>query len=159
MLIRHALCLAIALAAAWADDWPQWRGPNRDGIAGAYTEPKTWPEKLERKWKVEVGEGHSSPVVADGRIYLHTRQGEREVVSCLRPENGQIIWQEGYAAPYTVNPAAARHGKGVKSTPVVDSGRIFTLGINGTLSCFDAKTGKPQWRKESAAATFGTATS
>jgi outer membrane protein assembly factor BamB len=81
------------------------------------------------------------------------------VVSCLRPESGDVIWQEGYAAPYAVNPAAVRHGKGVKSTPVVAGGRIYTFGINGILSCFDAKTGKPQWRKEFGALDFGTAMS
>jgi outer membrane protein assembly factor BamB len=149
--------LLAALTAA--EDWPQWRGPHRDGVAAAFPEPKAWPEKLTLKWKVAVGEGHASPVVADGRVYVHTRQADREVVTALRPENGQPIWQEGYAAPYTVNPAAARHGKGVKSTPVVADGRIVTFGIAGTLSCFDAKTGKPQWRKQFGSIDFGVATS
>jgi len=148
----------LAFSAA-PEDWPQWRGPHRDGIAIGFPEPKTWPEKLTLKWKVTVGEGHSSPIVADGRIYVHTRQGDREVVTALRPDSGQTIWQEGYAAPYTMNPAATGHGKGVKSTPVVEDGRIFTFGINGTLSCFDAKTGKPQWRKEFGSPDFGVATS
>lgn len=159
MLCCKAACLACFLSVVWAVDWPQWRGPNRDGIAGGFSEPKAWPDKLKLRWRVTVGEGHSSPVVAGGNIYLHTRQGEREVVSCVRPDNGQVIWQEGYTASYTMNPAAARHGKGVKSTPVVEGGRIFTLGINGTLSCFDAKTGQPQWRKEFSPPTFGTAMS
>lgn len=159
MFSHRAACLAGFLLAAWSQDWPQWRGPNRDGIAGAFSEPKVWPEKLKLKWKVNVGEGHSSPVVVGGKIYLHTRQGDREVVSCLRPETGQVIWQEGYAAPYAVDPGAVRHGKGVKSTPVVADGRICTFGINGTLSCFDAKTGKPLWRKEFGSPDFGTATS
>ena len=162
--MRHlTFCAAIFLAAAWAGDWagdwPQWRGPHRDGVAVGFAEPKAWPEKLTRKWKVTVGEGHSSPVVADGKIFVHTRQGEREVVTAMRPEDGQTIWQEGYAAPYTMNPAATSHGKGVKSTPVVDGGRIFTFGIGGILSCFDAKTGKPQWRKEFGSPDFGVATS
>ncbi len=163
MFSHNAICLAICLAGflvvAAAQDWPQWRGPNRDGIANGFSEPKAWPEKLTLKWKVNVGEGHSSPVVAGGKIYLHTRQGEHEVVSCLRPEAAQVIWQESYAAPYTVNSAAVRHGKGVKSTPVVAGDRIYTFGINGILSCFDAKTGKPQWRKEFGSPDFGTATS
>jgi len=163
MFSLKAICLAICLAGflvvAAAQDWPQWRGPNRDGIANGFSEPKAWPEKLTLKWKVNVGEGHSSPVVAGGKIYLHTRQGEHEVVSCLRPETGQVIWQESYAAPYTVNSAAVRHGKGVKSTPVVAGDRIYTFGINGILSCFDAKTGKPQWRKEFGSPDFGTAMS
>ena len=159
MFSRKTACVAGLLVVVWAQDWPQWRGPNRDGISSTFSEPKAWPEKLKLKWKVNVGEGHSSPVVADGRIYVHTRQGDREVVSCLRTETGQVIWQEGYAAPYTVNPAAAGHGKGVKSTPVIAGGRIYTLGINGILSCFDTKTGKLQWRKEFGSPDFGTAMS
>jgi outer membrane protein assembly factor BamB len=159
MYSRKAACVAGLLAVVWAQEWPQWRGPNRDGISGAFSEPKAWPEKLKLKWKVTVGEGHSSPVVADGKMYVHARQGDREVVSCLRIETGQVIWQEGYAAPYTVIPAAAGHGKGVKSTPVVAGGRICTFGISGILSCFDAKTGKLQWRKEFGSPDFGTAMS
>src|ERR1035438_7572928 len=142
---RLTLCIAGLLVVAWAEDWPQWRGLHRDGTAVGFPEPKAWPEKLTLKWKVAVGEGHSSPVVADGRVYVHTRQGDREVVTALRPETGHTIWQESYDEPYKMNPAATSHGKGVKSTPVVEDGRIFTFGINGTLSCFDAKTGKPQW--------------
>ncbi|HUE03533.1 MAG TPA: PQQ-binding-like beta-propeller repeat protein [Bryobacteraceae bacterium] len=159
--MRHTsiICLVPLLVAAWAEDWPQWRGPHRDGIAVGFAEPKTWPEKLTLKWKVAVGEGHSSPVVADGVIYLHTRQGDREVITALHPENGQTIWQEGYNAPYSMNPAATTHGKGVKSTPAVEDGRIFTFGISGILSCFDAKTGKLQWRKEFGSPDFGVATS
>ncbi|HTT63645.1 MAG TPA: PQQ-binding-like beta-propeller repeat protein [Bryobacteraceae bacterium] len=153
------LVLIVLVSAVSAEDWPQWRGPQRDGVAATFPEPKAWPEKLTLKWKVTVGEGHSSPVVADGMIYIHTRQGEREVVTALRPESGQINWQEGYSAPYNMNPAATSHGKGVKSTPAVAGGRIFTFGINGTLSCFDAKTGKPQWRKEFGAPDYGVATS
>lgn len=159
MLLRAAVCVLALLAAVWAEDWPQWRGPNRDGIAARFSEPKAWPEKLNLKWKVNVGEGHASPVVAEGKIYLHTRQGDREVVSCLRPDNGQVIWQQGYDAPYEMNPAAVSHGKGVKSTPVVQDGRIFTFGINGALSAFDAKTGKLAWRKEFGSPDFGVAMS
>ena len=145
---RLVFCFAVLFAIVWAEEWPQWRGPHRDGVAIGFVEPKTWPEKLTLKWKVTVGEGHSSPVVADGKIYIHTRQGDREVLTALQPEKGQIIWQEGYAAPYTMNPAATTHGKGVKSTPAAADGRIFTFGINGTLSAFDAKNGKTLWRKE-----------
>jgi outer membrane protein assembly factor BamB len=157
--MRRLIVLAFVLMAAWADDWPQWRGPHRDGIAAGFVEPKAWPEKLTLKWKVTVGEGHSSPIVAAGAIYTHTRQGDREVVTALRPADGQTLWQEGYPAPYTMNPAATSHGKGVKSTPVVEDGRIFTFGIAGTLSCLDAKTGKLQWRKQFGSPDFGVATS
>ncbi|HTQ55955.1 MAG TPA: PQQ-binding-like beta-propeller repeat protein [Bryobacteraceae bacterium] len=153
------LCLVWLPMIAGTDDWPQWRGPHRDGVAQNFTEPKAWPEKLTLKWKVTVGEGHSSPVVADGRIYVHTRQDDREVLSALRPADGHTLWQQSYAAPYTVNPAAVSHGKGVKSTPAVADGRIFTLGIGGTFSCFDAATGKLAWRKEFGPFGYGIATS
>lgn len=159
MLIRTAACLLGFLALASAQEWPQWRGPNRDGVAASISLPKPRPEKFKLQWKVNVGEGYSSPVVAAGKIYVHARQGEREVVSCLRPEDGKMIWQEGYPAPYTVSSAAARHGKGVKSTPVVQDGRLYTLGISGILSCFDAQTGRLQWRKQFSGPEFGTAMS
>jgi outer membrane protein assembly factor BamB len=155
---RAALVICL-IVPAWAEDWSQWRGPHRDGSGSAISEPKLWPEQLKRRWQVKVGEGHSSPVVAGGRIYIHARQDDREVVQCLRPENGQVIWQESYAAPYTMNPAATRHGKGVKSTPVVEGDRIYTFGISGILSSFDAGTGKPQWRKEFGSPAFGVAMS
>jgi len=156
-IILSACVVACAFAAA--EEWTQWRGPHRDGVAVGFVEPKVWPEKLTQKWKVTVGEGHSSPVVANGMIYVHARQGDREVVSALRPENGQTIWQESYNAPYTMNPAAVSHGKGVKSTPLAADGRVFTFGINGTLSAFDAKSGKAEWRKEFGSPDFGVATS
>ena len=159
MLTRPVVCLVSLALIVSAEDWPQWRGPQRDGVATGFIEPKAWPEKLQLKWQVDIGEGHSSPVVADGKIYTHTRQGDREVISCLRPQDGHVIWQEGYAAPYTVNSAAAAHGKGVKSTPTVADGRIYTFGISGRLSCFDAKTGKPQWHKEFGSPDFGVAMS
>ncbi|HLY19852.1 MAG TPA: PQQ-binding-like beta-propeller repeat protein [Bryobacteraceae bacterium] len=161
--MRASLSLALALAVlalpTAAEDWPQWRGPHRDGLATGFPEPKTWPEKLALKWKVTVGEGHSSPVVAGGKIYIHTRQGEDEVVTAVRAEDGKTVWRQSYPAPYTMNPAATTHGKGVKSTPLVEDGRVFTFGINGTLSAFDAQTGKPQWRKEFGSPDFGVAAS
>ena len=117
-------CLAVLVFASitpfcWAQDWPQWRGPNRDGVISSFSEPKTWPERLTLKWKVKVGEGYASPVAAGGTVYLHTRQQEREVVSSLRLDTGQTIWQETYPAPYSRHIAAFRHGKGPKSTPVL----------------------------------------
>src|SRR5438094_613966 len=94
-----------------AEEWPQWRGPNRDGVLPSFVAPKSWPEKLSRKWKITVGEGYSSPVLAGGRIFLLTRQQDEEVVQSVDPDQGKILWRQAYSAPYRVNPAAARHGK------------------------------------------------
>jgi outer membrane protein assembly factor BamB len=148
-----------------AQDSPQWRGPKRDGIIPAYAGPRAWPEQLKQKWQVNVGVGHSSPLLAGKNIYIFTRQGEQEVVTSLDLDTSKVLWRNAYDASYTLNPIANAHGKGPKSTPVLSSGRLFTLGIGEILSCYDAKTGKVAWRREFSKAfkatspEFGTSTS
>jgi len=73
--------LLLAAPTIFSADWPQWRGPGRDGALPSFHEPQTWPERLERKWKINIGLGHSSPIFASGRIYVISRQKDREVVS------------------------------------------------------------------------------
>ncbi|HWO01151.1 MAG TPA: PQQ-binding-like beta-propeller repeat protein [Blastocatellia bacterium] len=131
-----------------AQDWPQWRGPNRDAVVASFTPPKVWPDKLKILWKAPVGIGHSSPVVVGRRVYLLSRQGENEVASCFDLETGKLVWRDSYPTPYMMNPAAVSHGKGPKSTPVVYNNNLYTFGISGILSCYDAGTGKVRWRKE-----------
>jgi outer membrane protein assembly factor BamB len=139
-------CLIGALSL-WADDWPQWRGPDRDGRI-RFAEPKTWPEKLTTKWKITVGEGYASPLLAGGRILQFVRQGDDEIAMAIDPSSGKILWRQSYAAPYEPVQSAARHGKGPKSTPLYYDGKLYTFGISGILSCFDAATGELEWRKE-----------
>jgi outer membrane protein assembly factor BamB len=134
-----------------AQDWPQWRGANRDGVGTGFVAPKTWPDQLKPKWKVTVGTGHSSPLVIGRRVYLHSRQGENEIVAAYDLDTGKVLWQDSYAVEYSMHPAARGHGKGPKSTPAFNSGKLYTLGITGILSCYDAAQGKPLWRKESSA--------
>lgn len=141
-----AACVGWA-ALATAADWPQWRGPNRDGAGASFTEPAQWPERLTRRWKVSVGTGHSSPVLVGNRIFLHSRQQENEVISAFDAATGKTIWQDRYPAPYRVNQAATAHGPGPKSTPAVAAGRVYALGISGIFSALDANTGKVVWRK------------
>jgi outer membrane protein assembly factor BamB len=136
-------------AAGHAQDWPQWRGPNRDGAVHGVTVPRAWPKLLKEEWKVRVGEGYSSPVVADGKVYVFTRQKEEEVVRCLDVASGREVWQsEPYAAPYKPGPGAPGDTK-TRATPAVAGGRVFTLGVGEVLSCLDARTGKLLWRKAS----------
>src|SRR3984893_11110756 len=144
------LCIAVALAGhvSFAQDWPQWRGPNRDGVVAAFTPPKVWPDKLKTIWKVHVGLGHSSPVVVGRRVYLHSRQEENEAASCFDLDTGKLLWRDTYPTPYMMNPAAFSHGKGPKSTPVLYNNSLYTFGISGILSCYDTSTGKVRWRKE-----------
>lgn len=151
--------LALAGGPAWAQEWPQWRGPNRDGQLPASAAPKTWPAKLTPKWKVTVGEGHSSPIFGAGKIFAFTREGEQEVLRAIDPAGSKEVWREGYAAPYTMNPAATRHGKGPKSTPVFHAGQVYTFGIDGILSCWEAASGKRQWQKTFGSPLYGAAMS
>jgi outer membrane protein assembly factor BamB len=127
-------------------DWPQWRGPNRDGAIASFAEPKSWPEKLTRKWKVEVGLGYASPVLVGGRVYLFSRQGDNEILQALNADTGAKIWDSSYPATFTVSPAAARHEKGPKSTPTFAAGKLFTLGMTGIVTASDAATGKRLWQ-------------
>ena len=147
-----------------AQDWPQWRGPKRAGVAGAGPEV-AWDKTPQQAWSIEVGEGHAAPVVQDGRIWLHSRVDDRETVFCLDLEQGTVLWRQAYDAPYQMDPNATGHGPGPKSTPVLHQGRLFTLGISGILSAWDADEGTLLWRRgftdefETTSPLFGTAAS
>lgn len=138
--------MAVVALAAGPADWPQWRGPARDGQAPGLN--VVWPAQLKPAWKIEVGIGHASPVVVGDRVYLFSRQGDEEALEAFDQATGKRVWRQAYPAPYSVNMAAYRHGKGPKSTPVVADGRVFTFGIGGILSAHDTATGRLLWRKE-----------
>ena len=73
-VVAAATLTAVAGAQSAGPDWPQWRGPNRDGTLAVFTAPKAWPEALTRKWKIEVGTGYATPIVVGNRVYAFTRQ-------------------------------------------------------------------------------------
>ena len=129
-------------------DWPQWRGPARDGSVPAASAPATWPAALKAAWRVEIGEGYSSPVVAGGRIYIHSRRDPAEIVTALDLTSGRTVWQKTYDAPYGKNSYASAMGKGPNATPLVASGRVFTLGATGRLTAWDAATGAEIWKQD-----------
>jgi outer membrane protein assembly factor BamB len=146
--------------AATQTDWPQWRGPTRDGAVAAVL-PAQWPEALKKRWETPVGSGHASPVVSGNRVVAIAREGDQEIVRALDLASGKEIWRAAYPAPYSVNPAAWAHGPGPKSTPAIAGGRVFTLGIGGVLSAFDLASGKLAWRVPAPGVLpqYGTATS
>ena len=128
-------------------DYPGWRGQQRDGSASAFTEPASWPERLVRRWSVGVGEGYATPIVVGDMVYAFTRRDANEVMLAVRVASGEVAWQTGYAAPFAPQYNARAHGSGPKSTPVFYSGKLYALGINGTMTAFDAATGKIVWQK------------
>src|SRR5215212_3767443 len=123
-------------------DWTQWRGPNRDGAVASFVEPKPWPAMLKRKWKIDVGLGYASPLVVGNRIYMFARQGRDEVMLALDADSGKVLWRTGYPAPFTMNPAAAPHNEGPKSTPAFANGKLYAIGMTGIVTSFNAADGK-----------------
>ena len=151
MAHRCAACLIALLlgaSAAGYAQWPQWRGPARDGSATPVA-PGRWPEKLILLWNRDVGEGYAGPVVEGDRVWLHTRRGNDEVVSCLKLSSGDTLWSARYQAPFRQDDSALAHGRGPYATPALAGGRLFTFGISGVLSAWDAATGRLLWRKSS----------
>jgi outer membrane protein assembly factor BamB len=133
-----------------AQDWPQWRGPSRDGKLSGFVAPQSWPKELTQKWKVTIGVGDSSPALVGDKLYAFSRQGEDEVISCLDAAGGKTLWQGIYPAQFVPTGPSSRH-PGPRSSPIVVDGRVCALGIGGILTCLDAATGKVLWRKQSAA--------
>jgi outer membrane protein assembly factor BamB len=142
------LLLTIAPAISMAADWPQWRGPGRDGAAPSGFAPAAWPEQPRRVWSVSLGGGHSSPVVAGDRVIQHFHQGASEVVAALDLATGRELWRDVYPVSFAPRSEAQRHGVGPFATPVISEGRVFTFGIQEMLSAYDLATGRLLWRKD-----------
>lgn len=151
MLRRRVVCASLVAAfvvSAQAQDWNHWRGPKRDGSSSAFTPPARWPERPKQVWKVEAGIGHSSPVVAGNRVFQFSRVADRETLTAYETTTGKQLWREAYDAPYQMNSAATSHGKGPKSTPVIDRELIFTLGIGGIIGAHGVADGTVRWRHD-----------
>ncbi len=139
-------CVVLVCAGSvLAQDWPQWRGANRDGMVSGFAAPQEWPKELTQKWKTTVGTGCATPALVGDRLYVFARQGDDEVVLCLNAADGTEIWKDKYAAQ-AVTGAAGRH-PGPRSSPAVADGKIVTLGVGGVVSCLDLG-GKLIWRKD-----------
>ncbi len=137
----------VTIAQNAGSDWPQWRGPRRDGTLNAFTEPKVWPETLNQRWKVTVGDGYATPILVGNRVYQFSRQQENEMLRAIDASTGKVIWEQSYAAPFEMNSGAKRHGPGPKSTPTFADGRLFTLGMSSIVTAWDAASGKQLWQK------------
>src|SRR5258708_23299513 len=157
-MTAKTLCLALLVCChryCGADDWPQWLGPQRDGvwretgIVGKF--PTGGPKIL---WRIPIGAGYSSPAISNGKVYVTDRQVSdptktpsnpfdrasipgNERVLCLNETTGTLLWKHEYNCRYTVSSAA-----GPRVTPLVDSGKVFTLRAQCNLYCFAARTWK-----------------
>jgi outer membrane protein assembly factor BamB len=140
--------LFLAATVASAQEWTQWRGPARDGSVSAKDAPAAWPETLKRSWRVEIGEGYSSPVVTNGHVFVHVRKDPEEIVESINLADGKVLWQQKYQAVFQKNQYAVEMAKGPNSTPLVVGNRLFTLGVTGILNAWDTATGKLLWTRD-----------
>jgi outer membrane protein assembly factor BamB len=157
MMPRIAVsCIALAMVAGSAaammaqvspQDYPQWRGHSRDGAASAFSKPDSWPDTLRLRWRVEVGEGYATPIVVGNTVYAFTYYNGKEGMTALDADTGDTRWRTDYAVAYEAYEDAADHGAGPKATPLFHNGKLYTLGITGTISAFDAVSGKIVWQK------------
>jgi outer membrane protein assembly factor BamB len=147
-LITGFIFLFFVATSVSAQEWTQWRGPARDGFVSAKNAPAAWPESLKRSWRVEIGEGYSSPVVANGRAFVLGRRDPEEIVASINLADGKIVWQQKYQAQFKKNQYAVEMAKGPHSTPLVAGDRLFTLGVTGILNAWNITTGKQLWTRD-----------
>jgi outer membrane protein assembly factor BamB len=149
-----ALCLCVAALPGFAkvststSDWPQWRGPARNGTSSETGLLKQWPKEGPKLlWQVnEIGDGYSTPAVVGARIYLMSNVGlENEFVQALSTKDGKPIWTTRVGN--VGNPNQEPNFPAARSTPTVDGNFIYALGSDGDLACLEAKSGKIRWQK------------
>lgn len=147
MGLKAGLCavlVAVGAAAVYAGDWPKWRGPQGDGIIRGETLAKEWAGKGPRElWRVEVGQGYSSPVMVDGVLYVFSLADKKEGLVAIDPKTGNKLWARSYEnAPYK-----GRGYVGTRATPTVAEGVAYTLGAAGDVVAFDLKKkGEVLWQ-------------
>ena len=134
----------VMASVALAEDWPQWLGPRRDGSAATKVAP--WKGDLKIVWRQPVGEGHSSPVVVGDSVYLHSRVKDttEEVLAAFSVKDGKPVWSKTYER----GKFTSLFGNGPRATPSVNDGKVYSYGITGLLTCFDAKSGKQLWQAD-----------
>jgi outer membrane protein assembly factor BamB len=140
--LRAFVLLFLCGSVASAADWPQWLGPTRDGVSTETVVP--WKSAPKVLWRQPMGEGNSSPVVADGRVFLQAKVKDKdeEEVHAFDAKTGKPLWRTAYERPKFTS----FYGNGPRATPAVVGGRVYTFGITGMLSCFEAATGKQVWQ-------------
>jgi outer membrane protein assembly factor BamB len=142
-----SIALALALAAVLplrADDWPNWRGPNHNGISTETGWLAQWPaDGPPRLWKASVGLGFSSVAVGNGRAYTMGNEKDTDTVFCFDAETGKLVWKHSYPCPT----GPLFYEGGTSATPTVESNRVYTLSRRGDLFCFGADDGKIVWSK------------
>jgi outer membrane protein assembly factor BamB len=143
-----AFSILLPVCTAVADDWPQWRGPNRDGISKETGLLKSWPKDGPKLvWQIkDLGGGYSTPSIASGRIYVLSNKGvEDESVQARDANDGAQVWSTRIGK--VGNPDQKPSYPAARSTPTVDGASLFAIGSDGDLVCLETATGKLVWQK------------
>ena len=142
-----ALSWAILSSSAFADDWPQWQGPDRNAISRERGLLKEWPKDgPPLAWKIKgLGGGYSGPSIAAGRIYGMSNRGGDEVVWALSEKDGKELWATRLGPAFSQRMPQGKEGPAC--TPTVDGERLYVLGLGGDLACLQVRDGKIMWQR------------
>ena len=162
LIYMVSLACCLTASGVRADEWPQWLGPQRDGVWRETGIIENFPPGGPKvRWRHPVGEGYSGPAVADGKVFVsdrvlakgvsnptntfdrQTRINGKERVLCLDEAKGSLIWKYEYDCPYRISYAA-----GPRTTPLITQGKVYTLGAMGDLVCLDAASGAKVWHRK-----------
>lgn len=147
-MILPAMTLCLWFAVAGADDWPQWRGPARDGQWNETGLIESFASKEPTPlWRAPLGPGYGGPVVADGRVFVMdrvTEPEESERIHCFDAETGKSVWSYRYPCQYR----NVQYQAGPRAAMLIHQGRAYSLGTMGHLFCFDATTGEVLWQTD-----------
>ncbi|TWU57430.1 PQQ-binding-like beta-propeller repeat protein [Rubripirellula reticaptiva] len=147
-LLGLSVHLGLSPCSAGDTDWPQWRGPNRDGHAAKQDLMKSWPaEGPEIKWQAEnLGRGYSTAAVVDGRLYTLGADATDCFAICLDAATGESVWKTNVSRASNGDDYNHGWGGGPRSTPTIDGDQVFVLSDIGTLASLERTTGKVQWQ-------------
>lgn len=130
-----------------ANDWQQWRGPNRTGIVAEADWPSSLSEEsLAQQWAVDLGPSYSTPIVTSKHVFVtETRDKSMEVVQAFDRKNGEKIWEKSWQGAMKVPFFANSNGSWIRATPVADEQNLYVAGMRDVLVCLDQETGEIQW--------------
>jgi outer membrane protein assembly factor BamB len=134
----------MAASSTLGADWPNWRGPNHDGISLEKNFITTWSESPKALWDKRIGSAFSAFAAVGGKVYTCGTKDKQQVLFCLNAESGEIIWEKAIEKELK----DGQGGDGTRATPAVNEGRVYLLGGHGKLVCLDANNGKEIWKKK-----------
>ena len=143
-LVRSFALILGAAGTVQAEDWPQWRGPERNGVTSETAWLAKWPEGASPRvaWRAGVGKGHAAVSIAAGRAFTMGWDGKEDTVFCFDAATGRLIWKQSYPCRTILQ------WPGPRATPTVHDDSVYTLGQHGQLRAWDARTGKPLWQRD-----------